>query len=205
MTSRDNDRIGEFLRQATRESHQALEDRPALRVMRAAGTDLGAWLIGYQVIATGYTQIAQAIRETGGGFWPDYAAEIFGVGEAYRQDLSVIADDGFAVSANVPNSPSFTDADQTLGAIWCLNGSRLGAKLLLNIANRSFGDAATRYLKALQHQKSSPRRVAATGKSILRTLSARTVDRADALAGAQATFAYFTLVADKFGEFGNAR
>lgn len=187
------DSLVEFLRDETRVPHEILEQHPLLRGMRDEDADAMTWLLGYQTIAAGYEAVATAVEVSGFCREGVSEAKIDLVAAAYRNDLAALAEDGYAFAGHMPVAPRFANASETFGAVWCLNGSRFGARVLHSIAKRNFGQSVEPYLTGLRKQlPRSPDGVA--GVSQAAQLSR--IDRTAACDGAAKTFAHFGLVAD---------
>lgn len=188
--------LASFLREGTKTAHNELEEKNILKSMRTAHPDLKDWLLGYQAIALGYQHMAGAICASGFCKNDSRISDIIAIAKAYKHDINALSAEGLVALGEPPIPPALTSPSRTFGAIWCLNGSRYGARVLLANAEREFGAKATRYLSALRQQHTtSPRRKARRNTVVLDSHH-QDIEHAEALQGAQATFAYFSEIAD---------
>jgi heme oxygenase len=188
--------LGEFLRDETRVPHETLEQHPVLRGMRDEGADALTWLLGYQTIAAGYDAVATAVNASGFCREEVSEAKIDQIATTYRNDLTALTEDGYALGRHLPVAPRFANASQAFGAVWCLNGSRFGARMLHTIAKRKFGPSVEPYLTGLQKQLPKSAEGAAGILAVSQPAQEYRVDRVAACDGAVKTFAHFGLVAD---------
>ncbi|MEO9958657.1 MAG: hypothetical protein ABJ388_10950 [Alphaproteobacteria bacterium] len=188
--------LASFLREGTKTAHNELEEKNILKSMRATHPDLKAWLLGYQTIAVGYQHMAGVICASGFCKNDSRIPDIVATADAYKRDIDALSAEGLAVLDEPPAPPALTSPSQTFGAVWCLNGSRYGARILLATAEREFGAQASRYLSGLRQQQTTPPKQKKRRNTAVPDPSPQDIEHAEALKGAQATFAYFTEIAD---------
>lgn len=188
--------LASFLREGTKTAHNGLEEKSILKSMRTAHPNLKDWLLGYQTIALGYQRMAGVICASGFCKNDSRISDITAIAKAYKHDIDALSAEGLAALGEPPAPPALTSPSRTFGAIWCLNGSRYGARVLLATAEREFGANATRYLSALRQQHAAPPQEKNPRTTTILDPHPQDIEHAEALKGAQATFAYFTEIAD---------
>lgn len=189
--------LASFLREGTKTAHNQLEEKNILKSMRATHPDLKVWLLGYQAIAVGYRHMAGVICASGFCNNDPRIPDIAATADAYKRDIDALSAEGLAVLGEPPVPPALTSPSQVFGAVWCLNGSRFGARVLLATAEREFGTKATRYLSALRQQHAAPSKIKKKRRNAaVQDPHPQGIEHTKALKGAQATFAYFTEIAD---------
>lgn len=193
------------LRSETKPAHALLEEKHVLKSMRSVPPDLHAWCLGYQTIAQGYCHLVDAIEqfEADQGAFPDES--LYEVASAYRQDLQRLLADGLLKPVEVPPPAPLASRSEAFGVIWCLKGSRHGARLLLRYAKTSFGQSISSYMRALAVQDRAIEAAKAESRIVSRVQDVTGYDCATALEGAIASFAYFARIADRVEEMSNGR
>lgn len=176
--------LRQYLRTETREAHERTET--AFAPFRL--TDLAGYRAFLTAQASAILPLEAALAPFGAAQFPDWAQRCRG--EALRADLA-------ALGAPVPEglkAPSYASDAERFGAVYVLEGSHMGAKVMLKRV-LSQGDpashAATRFLRHGQGQ--------ALWQGFLARLAEAEpgLSAADAAKGALRTFAFFEAAASQ--------
>lgn len=183
--------FSERLKEETKENHQALERLliPRIKAIKTKDDYSSLLSLFYKYFGGLEQKIDRVVDHE---LLPDYAE---------RRKTSSIADDIHALGGTVPafsdTQPEINDHQQALGALYVIEGSALGGKIISKMISQALGDAASPALSFYQGYGENTDEMWATFKGILNEQLISPAEQDRVLAAANETFLRFKQLAEK--------